>query len=103
MVVKFTVSARAQFLAAIESIRRKNPTAARQFRLRVGTALKRLERFSGSGAIVAEFPELPFREVYVEPYRFFYRVQGKTVWLVAVWHGARIPDEPESSLGAREE
>jgi hypothetical protein len=30
----------------------------------------------------------------VAPYRFFYRVADKTVWVVAVWHGAQIPEEP---------
>jgi hypothetical protein len=33
------------------------------------------------------------------PYRFFYRTKDKTVWLVAVWHGARPPDEPEKDSG----
>lgn len=98
MVVKFTVSARAQFLAAIESIRQESPTAGRQFRQRAGKPLKRLEKFSGSGAVVAEFPELPYREVYVAPYRFSYRVHEKTVWVVAVWHGAQVPDEPENTM-----
>jgi toxin ParE1/3/4 len=94
MVVRFTPSGRAQFLAAIGSIRRESPDAARAFRHRAGKALKRLERFPESGAVVAEFPELPYREVFVRPYRFFYRVREKTVWIVAVWHGAQIPDEP---------
>jgi len=30
----------------------------------------------------------------VAPYRFFYRVKGDTVWVVAAWHGAQLPDEP---------
>jgi plasmid stabilization system protein ParE len=67
---------------------------ARKFRERAGRSLRRLERFPGSGAVVAEFPDLPYREVYVAPYRFFYRVQGETAWIVAVWHGARLPKEP---------
>jgi hypothetical protein len=25
----------------------------------------------------------------VSPYRFFYRVEKKTVWILAVWHGAQ--------------
>ena len=90
MRVRFTATARAQFLAAIGAIRRKSPKAARAFRERSEKALKRLERFPKSGAVVAEFPELPYREVYVEPYRFFYRVREKTVWVVAVWHGAQM-------------
>jgi plasmid stabilization system protein ParE len=56
--------------------------------------LRRLERFPASGRVLPEFPDLPYREVIVSPYRFFYRIAGKTVWVVAVWHGAQIPEEP---------
>lgn len=94
MRVRFTAGARAHYLAAITAIRRKSPQAARAFRERSAKALERLERFPHSGALVAEFPESAFREVYVDPYRFFYQVREKTVWVVAVWHGARVPDEP---------
>lgn len=31
------------------------------------------------------------------PYRFFYRVKDRTVWVVAVWHGAQLPGEPEDN------
>lgn len=72
MRVRFTATPRAQFLAAIEAIRRKSPQATRAFRQRSEKALKRLERFHGSGTTVAEFPDLPFREVFIPPYRFFY-------------------------------
>jgi toxin ParE1/3/4 len=95
--LRFTPSARAHFLHAIETIRKKNRTAAMKFRRRAETALRRLSRFPQSGALIAEFPELPYREIYVAPYRFFYRVRGETVWVVAVWHGAQIPDEPETT------
>jgi toxin ParE1/3/4 len=97
MRIRFTATARAHYLAAIGAIRRKSPQGARTFRERSERALKRLERFPNSGAVVAEFPESPFREVYVEPYRFFYRVRDKTVWVVAVWHGVQVPDQPESA------
>lgn len=43
--------------------------------------------------------DLPFREVIVNPYRFFYRRVGKTIWVVGVWHGAQIPIEPKMSAG----
>jgi toxin ParE1/3/4 len=94
MEVKFTSSGRAHFLATIDSIRKENATAARRFRRAVQKALKRLERFPESGAVLAEFPDLPYREVYVKPYRFFYRQKDQTIWVVAVWHGARIPEDP---------
>ena len=95
MRVRFTATARAQFLAAIGAIRRRSPQAAQAFRERAEKALKRLERFPNSGSVVAEFPELPFREVYVEPYRFFYQVRDMAVWIVAAWHGAQVPEEPD--------
>jgi toxin ParE1/3/4 len=97
MDVKFTPSGRRQLLAALETIHKENATAARQFRARAEKALKRLERFPASGTVVAEFPDLPYREVYVKPYRFFYRVREKTVWVVAVWHGAQIPHNPDDA------
>jgi toxin ParE1/3/4 len=94
--VRFTSSARAQFLAALTYIRRDNPGAALSFRERVETVLRRLEEFPDSGRVVPEFPELPYREVIIAPYRFFYRVKGEIVWIVAVWHGAQLPEEPKS-------
>ena len=94
MRVKFTPSARTQFLEGLEYIRQDSPTAARRFREKVETVLRRLEEFPESGRSIPEFPDLPHREVIVRPYRFFYRVVGKTVWVVAVWHGAQLPASP---------
>jgi plasmid stabilization system protein ParE len=76
-------------------IRRDNPAAAQRLRDRAEQALKRLERFPNSGWHLPEFPDLPHREVIVTPYRFFYRLQGNTIWVVAIWHGAQIPKIPD--------
>jgi toxin ParE1/3/4 len=92
--VRFTPAGRAQFLAAVEFIRRDDPAAARRFRQRAGQLLRRLERFPASGRRIPEFPDLPHRERLVRPYRFFYRIRGKTVWVVAAWHGAQLPGPP---------
>jgi toxin ParE1/3/4 len=94
MKVQFTPSARNQFLSALSYIRKDKPSAAVRFRQKAEKILRRLEEFPVSGRIVPEFPELPYREVIVSPYRFFYKIKGETVWIVAVWHGARIPNEP---------
>ena len=94
MRVRFTPTGRAQFLAALAYIRRENPPAAIRFRQRAEQALRRLEQFPESGRVVPEFPDLPYREVIVAPYRFFYRIEEATVWVVAVWHGAQPPEEP---------
>jgi toxin ParE1/3/4 len=94
--VRFTFSARAQFLSALTYIRRDNLGAAFNFRERIETVLGRLEEFPDSGRVVPEFPELPYREVIIAPYRFFSRVKGEIAWIVAVWLGAQLPEEPKS-------
>lgn len=95
MSVRFTPAGRSQLRAVVEYIRRDDPGAAAPFRQRVEGTLRRLESFPESGRVLAEFPDRPYREVIVSPYRFFYRVIEDTVWVVAVWHGARLPDEPQ--------
>ncbi|HIJ75938.1 MAG TPA: type II toxin-antitoxin system RelE/ParE family toxin [Deltaproteobacteria bacterium] len=96
MMVRFTASARIQFLSALAFIRQDNPPAAIHFRDRVEKVLRRLEEFPESGRVVPEFPELPCREAVISPYRFFYRVKGESVWIVAVRHGAQVPEQPMS-------
>ena len=83
-----------QFLTAVAYIQRDDPQAALKFRNRAEQVLRRLLRYPESGRLIPEFPELPFREVIVAPYRFFYRREGKVIWVAAVWHGARLPTEP---------
>jgi plasmid stabilization system protein ParE len=97
--VQFTPPARAQFLAALAYIGADRPSAARAFQHRVNAVLARLGDSPDSGRVVPEFPDLRFREVIVDPYRFFCRVKGGTVWVVAAWHGAQIPDVPAEVIG----
>ena len=94
MKVQFTPSARSQFLSEISYIRKDNPSAAMNFRNRAEKLLRRLENFPESGRIVPEFPDFPYREVIVSPYRFFYKIKVDVVWIVAVWYGAHLPEEP---------
>lgn len=79
MKIRFTPSARVQFLSALAYIRRDNLQAALRFRRLTEEILRRLEEFPDSGRVVPEFPELPYREVVISPYRFFYRVKGKII------------------------
>jgi plasmid stabilization system protein ParE len=53
-----------------------------------------LEEYPDSGRKIPEFPELPYLEVVIGNYRFFYRVESDVVWIVAVWHGAQLPSDP---------
>ena len=95
MRILFTPTGRRQFLEAIAYIHRDKPSAALNFRQKAEKSLSRLKKFPDSGRPLPEFPELPFREVIVSPYRFFYKLKNDEVWIVAVWHGAQLPDEPE--------
>ena len=96
MRVRFTPSARLQFLEALTYIQRDKPSAVLKFRDEAEKLLRRLEKFPESGRIIPEFPDLSHREVIIKPYRFFYRVEKKTVWIVAVWHSEQQVDEPVS-------
>ena len=96
MILRFTPTARRQFLRALTYIADDNLVAAQRFRMRVERVLRRLEQYPKSGRRLPEFPELPHREVIVRPYRFFYHARGRVVWVVAVWHGAQRPTRPDT-------
>jgi toxin ParE1/3/4 len=93
--VLFTPTAREQFLAALAYVAADDPAAARNLRNRAAASLSRLADYPVSGRVLPEFPELPFREVIVPPYRFFYRVKDDAVWVVAAWHSSQLPGEPD--------
>jgi plasmid stabilization system protein ParE len=99
MKVKFALSAREQFLEALMYIAAENPAGARRVRVQVEKALTRLCRFPNVGRRIPEFPELPHRELIVASYRIFYRVEGKVIWIVAVWHGTQDVKPPARTKG----
>ena len=94
MKIQFTPTARKQFLSALSYIRKDKPSAAVNFRNRAEKILKRLEDLPESGRIIPEFPDLPYREVIIPPYRFFYRIKADIIWIVAVWHSSQLPNGP---------
>jgi plasmid stabilization system protein ParE len=93
--VRFTTSARSQFLEGLLYVALDKPGAARRLQGRAAVSLKRLATFPNSGRKIPEFPSLPHREVVHSPFRFFYRVQKKTLWILAVWHEKQSSDSPE--------
>ncbi|MBI3071498.1 MAG: type II toxin-antitoxin system RelE/ParE family toxin [Deltaproteobacteria bacterium] len=97
MRIQFTPSGRDQFLRAIRFIHDENPSAALHFRKKAEVRLRRLARFPAMGRRLPEFPDIPYRELVIPPYRFFYRRVRSTVWVVGVWHGAQLPDKPGSA------
>ena len=89
MKVRFTPSARSQFLAKPEYTKTENPAAAAALLARAKKSLRRLGARPNSGGKIPEFPKLEHREAIVLPYRFFYRVAKSTVWILAVWRSAQ--------------
>jgi len=97
--IRFTPSAQAQFLSALDHIKLERPVAATAFRDRVFEALWRLVDFPDSGRMIPEYPSLGFREALVDSYRFFYKVQDDVIWVVGAWHDAQIPAAPQEPTG----
>jgi toxin ParE1/3/4 len=93
MRVRFTPAGRRQFLAAIAHIAEDRPLAAARFLARAKRSLRRVARYPNAGRRIPEFPDLPFRELVFPPYRLFYRAERQVVWIVAVWHGAQLPEQ----------
>jgi len=67
--VRFTPTARRQFLRGLAYIKQDNPSAALRNGKRAEAVLRRLETHPESGRRIPEFPELPHREIIVSPYR----------------------------------
>jgi len=96
MKIKFAHSAEAQLKAAVDYIRKDRPSAAVAFSKKARQRLRRLSTYPNSGRKVPEFPLSQVREVVISPYRFFYRQRDKTIWILAVWHEAQLPDDPSA-------
>ncbi|MGV8082428.1 MAG: type II toxin-antitoxin system RelE/ParE family toxin [Coriobacteriia bacterium] len=94
-----TKAAQAQFLSALAYIKLDSPAAAYNLRRRAEKELSRLIDFPESGRVVPEYPNLGYREVLVDSYRFFYKPVGDIIWVVGVWHDAQIPTEPADPGG----
>ena len=99
MKIRFANTAKISLESAINFIHQDNPIAAANFLECVEKTLRRLEKYPDSGRRISEYPELPYRELLVLPYRFFYKIDGKTIFIVAVWHTAQIPMDPKKLKG----
>lgn len=76
----------------------RTPQAAAALQQRAEDILRRLEQLPESGRIIPNFPDLPYRKVVVRPCRFFHRIKGATVWIVAAWHDSQLPATQISRL-----
>ena len=94
MKLRFTPSAETELLSVAKYIRNENPDAALNFLKKADELLHRLESHPLSGRTIPEYPGLPYRELLVLPYRFFYSIENDAIWIVAVWHTSQLPKEP---------
>jgi toxin ParE1/3/4 len=94
MDIRFTRTARSQFNKALRFIARDNPSAAKNFRTKASKTLERVLEYPESGRALPEFSNIPYQEIIVAPYRFFYRIEENTIMIVGVWHSAELPAEP---------
>lgn len=95
MQVRFTRQADRQYAGALSYIRAKNPAGALTVMRRTEAVIAQLRSHPQSGHVIPEYPDMPHRELPVPPYRFFYRVIGDTVWIIAVWHARQLPEQPD--------
>jgi len=97
MRIRFTPSANAQLKSAIAFTRRDRPSAVTAFSKKAKQRLLRLTEFPKSGRKVPEYPVSGVREVIISPYRFFYQERETGIWILAVWHEAQLPEDPNAS------
>lgn len=81
MKIRFANTAKGSLHSAIDYIYQDNPTAAINFLGRVEKILRRLEKYPDSGRRIPEYPELPYRELLVLPYRLFYKIDDKAIFI----------------------
>jgi plasmid stabilization system protein ParE len=82
---------------AIAYLFNRNPNAAKSFVGEVERMEDRLCDFPLLGSPIPEFPNSAYKQCFVSPYRFFYRVDDRAecVVITAVYHDKQIPAKPE--------
>lgn len=84
MRISFTMTARDSFLDALVGLMAQSHGAAESFRDRVESALTAL---ADGTATEQEVPRERSMDYLGKAYRFYYRVRGETLWILAVWDG----------------
>jgi addiction module RelE/StbE family toxin len=69
-----------------EKIAEDNVSAAQKMIQTIRKKVERLSHFPESGRIVPEFGSPVLREIIIPPYRVVYRIVGKEVHIIRVWH-----------------
>ena len=97
--IYWTRQAREDLRAVRAHIARDAPATASAYVRRLRLSIGRLRQFPYSGEVIPEIGREDLREVLQGNYRIIYRVSDSRVDILAVFHGARIFDEPDISAG----
>jgi toxin ParE1/3/4 len=74
-------------------IARNAPITATAFIKRLRLSVSRLREFPETGQIVRETGNPIIREVLYGPYRIIYRIDTDRIFILAVFHSARLLDD----------
>ena len=85
MKLQFTASARSDLWRLRDFIAQENPDAAATVSRRLLDSILRLREHSKLGHIIPEYDDL--RDWVSGPYVVRYRVEGKRLIILRVWHG----------------
>jgi len=66
------------------------PIAARKLVRTVFTKVSKLARFPQMGSVPPEISDLPYRQLVVPPCRVLYRIDIKSIYIVAVLRGEQM-------------
>ena len=99
MVIKYSEDFRNDLREILRFIRQDKPEAAKRFKQKVKSLLRKLQDFPELGKAVDNpyFPE-GTRRLSIENYLLFYHVEGSEIIVAALLHGAR---DIEAILGKR--
>ncbi|MDO8519582.1 MAG: type II toxin-antitoxin system RelE/ParE family toxin [Deltaproteobacteria bacterium] len=89
MKILWSPTAMRHFANWIGYIAEDSPQSAKRERTKILKAASRLKKFPRSGRMVPEFGNPFLREIIKKPIRIIYRVQPKTVEILALHHSRR--------------
>lgn len=92
--VRTTRASEADIVEARDHIASDSPRAALTWVEEISRAIESLDRFPHRGAVIPEAEDLgrELRHLILGQYRLIYRIEGSTVWVLRVIHGARLLD-----------
>jgi plasmid stabilization system protein ParE len=79
-----------EFAGAIAYIEPQAPIAARRLAQRIMQRIRSLRRFPESGGFIPEDDSQRYRQLIEGSYRIIYRLHGKAVVILSIYHAARL-------------